>query len=138
MDQRSREQDYQHAFMDFSGRRGKRLHLRIQDRPERSNDLSRHIEGRTGTQDTDTAPEQVSGLNTEPHPRYDEQLGIKVSREMTRDSGAGIEKPGQIAPSPERVGLEFTKCPVCGSPHLAFQEACYKCLECSWSTCVIG
>ena len=66
------------------------------------------------------------------------KLGIKVSREMTRDSGAGIEKPGQIAPSPERVGLEFTKCPVCGSPHLAFQEACYKCLECSWSTCVIG
>ena len=66
------------------------------------------------------------------------KLGIKVSREMTRDSGAGIEKPGQTAPSPERVGLEFTKCPVCGSPHLAFQEACYKCLECSWSTCVIG
>ena len=62
-------------------------------------------------------------------------LGVKPSRETFQETGATGERNLSQA-MPDKVG--FAKCPNCGSPHLAFQEACYKCLECSWSTCVIG
>ncbi|HYY91845.1 MAG TPA: adenosylcobalamin-dependent ribonucleoside-diphosphate reductase, partial [Candidatus Dormibacteraeota bacterium] len=64
-----------------------------------------------------------------------QRLGIKPSTESPNITSK-FEKLGSVAR--ERAGFEFVKCPSCGSPHLAFQEACYKCLECSWSTCVTG
>lgn len=38
----------------------------------------------------------------------------------------------------EEEKMVFSRCPVCGSVNLAAQEACTKCLDCGWSTCVIA
>lgn len=65
------------------------------------------------------------------------ELGVKPLKETGPDMDS-VREPSRIYTSVEKSGVEFAKCPNCGSPNLAFQEACYKCLECSWSTCVIG
>jgi ribonucleoside-diphosphate reductase alpha chain len=64
------------------------------------------------------------------------KLGIKLSKETAKMGP--VRETGRMPAAPEKTAVEFAKCPNCGSPHLAFQEACYRCLECGWSTCVIG
>ncbi len=65
------------------------------------------------------------------------ELGVKLSKESVPETGHVEETARDLSPV-EKGGVEVAKCPNCGSPYLAFQEACYKCLECGWSTCVIG
>jgi ribonucleoside-diphosphate reductase alpha chain len=82
---------------------------------------------------------QVLVTPTQRHGRYfvesDNRTLMMMASLGISPSGYGVK----MMLKPRSIGLaEAEVCPSCGSPRLAFQEGCVRCLDCGWSSCVIA
>ncbi|MEM5830290.1 MAG: adenosylcobalamin-dependent ribonucleoside-diphosphate reductase [Candidatus Aenigmatarchaeota archaeon] len=50
----------------------------------------------------------------------------------------GIEIFEKIEEIKEKIASKEFRCPVCGSSLVVFRENCLNCLNCGWSTCLLG
>ncbi|MEM1950363.1 MAG: hypothetical protein QXY50_07885, partial [Candidatus Caldarchaeum sp.] len=79
-----------------------------------------------------------SQVLTTPTQRHGAYAGRTENKTLELLKSLGIDvvaKPSEALPPPPLI---HTFCPVCGGRNMVFQEGCERCLDCSWSSCVVA